>query len=76
VAKPVVDGIERDLKGTAEVVRIDLLSPVGREAAARFGVQGIPALVIVDGGRVIYSHMGMPNRSEVVSKLRAAEPVP
>ena len=71
VAKPVVDGIERDLKGTAKVVRIDLLSKIGRKIAARYGVSSIPALVIVDGDQVIYRHTGMPDRAEVVSQITA-----
>ena len=71
MAKPVVDGIERDLKGRAEVVRIDLLSKIGRQIAARYGVSSIPALLVVDGDVVTYRHTGMPDRTEVVSQITA-----
>ncbi len=54
MAKPTVDGLEHDLDGKAAVLRLDVRSPVGREAAARFGVRAVPTLVVVDGhGQVV-----------------------
>jgi thioredoxin-related protein len=67
VAKPVVNGIEKDLKGRADVVRLNLLSKVGREAAARYGIRAVPTILILDReSNVIYRHTGMPDRREVV----------
>jgi thiol-disulfide isomerase/thioredoxin len=72
VAKPIVDGIEKDLKGKAEVVRLNLLSKVGREAASRYGIRGVPTILILDpDGEVIYRHTGRPNRHEVVAQIAA-----
>jgi hypothetical protein len=70
VAKPIVDGIEKDLKGKAEVVRLNLLSKVGRKAASRYGIAGVPTILILDAdGEVIYRHTGMPDRREVVAQI-------
>ena len=44
-----MDGLARDLDGKATVLRLDVLSPLGRQAAASFGVRGTPALIILDG---------------------------
>ncbi len=72
VAKPIVDGIEKDLKGKAEVVRLNMLNRVGREAASRYGVPAVPTLVVLDAdGNVIHHHTGKPNRREVVARVSA-----
>ena len=68
MAKPVVDGIEKDLKGKAEVVRLNMLSAVGREVASRYGVPAVPTILILAAdSTVVYRHTGMPDRREVVA---------
>ncbi len=70
MAKPIVDGIERDLKGEAEVIRLDIFSKVGREVASRYGVPAVPTVLVLDAGsRMIYRHSGMPDRREVVAQI-------
>ena len=65
-----MDGIERDLKGKADVVRLNLMSKVGREVASRYRVQAVPTIVILDAdSQEIYRHMGMPDRREVVAQI-------
>ncbi len=55
-----MDGLERDLSGKAEVLRLDILSPIGRVTAVKFGVRGTPTLVLVDGSGVpILSQVGI-----------------
>ena len=71
MAKPIVDGIERDLKGKAEVVRLNLMTRVGREAASRYGVPAVPTILVLDAGNVIYRHTGIPNRREIVAQTSA-----
>lgn len=71
-AKPVVDGIERDLRGKADVVRLDILGRVGGQVAARYGVHVIPTTIVLDGGgHEVYRHTGMPDRQEVVARVTA-----
>ncbi len=74
MAKPIVDGIERDLKGKAEVVRLNLMTRVGREAASRYGVPAVPTILVLDADTdVIYRHTGMPNRREIVAQTSALQ---
>jgi len=70
VAKPVVDRIETQLDGRAEVIRLDVMSSVGREAAATYGVRGIPSLLVVDGnGETAYGRYGVPMPGTVVEEV-------
>ncbi len=70
MAKPIVDGLERDLAGQAKVVRLDLMSSVGQQAAGHFGVRGIPTLVVVDGaGQVVLTQVGLLRPGEVRSRI-------
>ena len=69
-AKPIVNGIEKDLEGKAKVVRLNMLSQVGKEVAGQFGVQSIPTTLVLDATRKeIYRHSGVPNRREVVAQV-------
>ena len=44
-----MDGIERDLEGEVEVLRLGVTNGVGRELAIRYGVRSVPTLVLLDG---------------------------
>ena len=68
--KPIVDGLEKQLTGKAEVVRLDVMSEAGRAAAARYSVRGLPTLVLVDGqGQPIYSQAGIVRPGPVVEQV-------
>ena len=73
MAKPIVDGIAKDLHDRIEVIRLDVWSDIGRAAAQRYGVRGIPTLLVLDGaGQVQDVQVGVPDRKhtvEVASKL-------
>jgi hypothetical protein len=65
-----VNGIEKDLEGRAKVVRLNLLSKLGRELARAYGVTAIPAMIVFDGGgQVHYSQQGLPNRQQIVKEV-------
>ena len=71
MAKPIVDGIERDLGSRGRVVRLNVLSGIGSEVAARYGVRGVPTLIVFDGqGRVTYAQAGMPERARIVAEAQ------
>lgn len=72
MAKPIVDGIETKLAGKAKVVRLDVLSRVGQQAARRYGVRGVPSLVVVDGqGQAVYGQVGLPRSGQVIEQVDA-----
>jgi len=69
-AKPIVNGIEKDLQGRAEVVRLNVISKLGRELAGRYGVAGVPTtLVLNHDGAIAYRHTGIPSRKRVVAEV-------
>ena len=71
-AKPIVNGIESDLEGKANVVRLNVISQLGREAAARYGVAGLPTLLVLDGtGEVVHRSAGLPSRKKIVAEANA-----
>ena len=71
MAKPIVDGIERDLGSRGRVVRLNVLSGIGSEVAARYGVRGVPTLIVFDGqGQVAYQQAGMPERARIVAEAQ------
>jgi thioredoxin-related protein len=71
MAKPIVDGIERDLEGTAQVIRINAITELGGRLAQRYGVRGVPAIVVLDGaGQVVTQSVGMPDRTGLVAQVQ------
>ena len=70
MAKPIVDGIEKDLQGRAQVIRLDVWDEIGQLAAQRYGVRGIPTLFIFDGNGQVHDYVvGVPNRQQVVDAV-------
>jgi hypothetical protein len=70
LAKPVVDGIERELGDGAQVIRLNVADGVGGQLAVRYGVRGVPTMVVLDGaGGVVYAKTGSPNHGEVVAAV-------
>lgn len=54
-----MDRLEKDLHGRADVLRLDLLSGVGRQAAGAYGVKAVPTTLVFDGaGQVVYRQVG------------------
>ena len=65
-----MDGLEKDLTGKARVVRLDVLSQVGRQAAARYNVRGVPTLVLVDGsGQPVHTQVGFLRSGPVLEQV-------
>ena len=72
MAKPVVDRLERELDGKAEVIRLDMMSGVGRQAATVFGVRAVPTLVVIDGqGQVSLTQVGLIRPGVVQAQVDA-----
>ena len=70
MAKPIVDGLENKLSGKAEVIRLNVLSGVGQQAARRYGVRGVPSLVVVNGsGQAVYGQAGLPQPGQVIEQV-------
>ncbi len=65
-----MDRLEADLKGRTTVLRIDLLSQVGRAAAQDYGVTLIPTVLVFDGqGQVILQQIGMIDATAISTTI-------
>ena len=54
----------------SETHLLALLSGLGMEAARRYGVRGVPTVIVFDGeGNVVDQKAGIPNRQEVVERV-------
>lgn len=65
-----MNGIEKDLEGTARVVRLDIGSDLGKSAAGRFGVTSVPTTLVLDAaGELAHRETGLPSRKEIVASV-------
>ena len=64
--------MEKQLAGKASVVRLDMFSQVGQQAATRYGVRATPTLIVIDGqGQVVYRQVGLPHSDQLVAQVEA-----
>ena len=69
-----VDGLERELGDRVQVLRLDVLSPVGRAAASAYAVRAAPTFVLFDGGgEVVYYQVGFPGKAVIRQEIDKLE---
>lgn len=62
-----MNGIENELDGVAEVIRVDLWSQLGKQIAKRFDVTSAGTTLVLNGnGQEVYRHEGFPNRKKII----------
>ena len=62
-----MDRLEQQLKGQAEVIRVNLMDQMGATLAGRYSVRAVPTMLVFDGeGNVVYSRAGIPNAGAIV----------
>lgn len=71
MAKPVVDGLERDLETrNVELIRLNITSQIGRQIAGRFGVRYVPSLAVFDAsGQSVLSQAGSISSEPVLDLI-------
>lgn len=78
ISKPKIDQLERDLTGTAVLLRLNVKDKVGLELASRWGVVGTPTFFVLDGdGTIIYARAGAPDIEGITAAVlgtSAAQP--
>lgn len=58
------------MKGRATVLRLDLLSGIGREAARAYDMTIVPTTLLFDGeGRVVLRETGLPDAGRFRAKV-------
>jgi hypothetical protein len=68
-----VDGLERDLRGRAQVIRLNVAEPAGQRAEQRYGTTKVPTIILLDGaGDEVYRTEGkLPRRTQIIEALDA-----
>ncbi len=70
MSKPVVDRLEQELAGQAQVLRLNVSSSVNVKLAMRYGVRGVPAFLLLDGtGKVVWGQGGAPSRDKIIAAV-------
>ena len=68
-----VDGLERELGDRAQVIRLNVASPLGRQASARYQARVVPTFIVTDGrGHVVLNQGGRSSKQVLLEALRAA----
>jgi hypothetical protein len=63
-----VNGIETQVGDRLEIIRLDLLSAIGRQAAREYDVRMVPATLLFDGmGELIDRQVGKPEADKVIA---------
>ena len=68
-----MDGLERELAGRAQVLRLNVADEAGQRARERFETEKVPAIILLDGaGREVYRTEGkLPRRQQIREALDA-----
>lgn len=70
MSKPVVDRLEQELEGQAQVLRLNVSSSVNVNLAMRYGVRGVPTFLLLDGaGNVVWGQAGAPNKGKIIAAV-------
>ena len=65
---PTIEGLARELAGKVLVAKLDV--DTNQRTAARFGVQGIPTLLILKHGREVDRLVGVQSRDAILQRLQ------
>jgi thioredoxin 1 len=64
---PVVQEVARDMSGRITVIKVDV--DRNQQAAALYGIRGVPTLILFYKGRIIWRQSGMMSRHQLTSQL-------
>lgn len=70
MADSVVNGVKQELKDQVDVIHLNLMSKVGRQAAGKFSVRIVPVTLLFDGqGTMVARQMGMPDAEFLLEQI-------
>jgi len=65
---PTIEGLARELAGNVLVAKLDV--DANQRTAARFGVQGIPTLLVLKQGKEVDRLVGVQSRDAILQRLQ------
>lgn len=70
---PIVDHFQEQMKGRADVFKIDIDSPDMQEVVRRYHITSVPTLVFFRHGEVLWRESGRIGYAELVKALETLE---
>lgn len=71
MAESVVHGAEEQFQDQIEFVHLNLLSPIGRQAAGQYGIRIVPVTLLFDGtGKLVERQAGIPDAQWLSGRIR------
>ena len=66
-----MNGIDAQLGNKVEIIRLDLLGAIGRQAAREYSVHIVPATLLLDSqGTIVVRRTGIPDPALLVETVR------
>jgi thioredoxin 1 len=65
--KPMIEDIARDYDGRLTVKTIDV--DANNQTAYRFGVRGVPTVLLFKGGEVVGQKVGLPRKADLTALI-------
>jgi len=69
VMTPVIEAVADDFAGKVKVCKLD--TDAHREAPTKFGISGIPTMILFKGGEIAKRFVGVTSRKDLESALNA-----
>ena len=67
---PILDEVSKDYGDRLQIAKMNV--DENRDVPAKFGIRGIPTILIFKGGKVVDTIVGLTNKSTLAAKLAAA----
>ena len=65
--KPMIEDIARDYDGRLTVATIDI--DANNQTPYRFGVRGVPTVMLFKGGEVVATKVGLPRKADLTALI-------
>src|SRR5262245_17688760 len=62
---PIVDDVAKEFTGKLKVAKLDIDDSPG--VASRFGIRGVPTVIVFKGGKEVARQVGLVNKARLVS---------
>ena len=66
---PVLDEVAEHFKGTVVVAKVNV--DQNSDAPAKYGIRGIPSMLLFKGGKVVATKVGMQNKNQLVEFINS-----
>ncbi len=74
MAQPIVDGLKEQLGDEINIIHLNLLGSIGRQAARTYGVSIVPATLLFNGsGKLLMREVGMPNQARLTTEFNRSQ---